>query len=112
MKFEGSCHCGKVRFAFNGVIEGAITCNCSICSRKGAMLVAVSEAEFEPLTPDDEMSAYTFNSHAIVHHFCRTCGIQPYARHAEQRSVYVNLRCVEDINLGAISTTTFDGRSV
>jgi hypothetical protein len=69
MLHHGSCHCGKVKFEFEGTIDGAVACNCSICSRKGALLWAAPEADFKLLTALAEMSAYTFNTHAIVHRF-------------------------------------------
>jgi hypothetical protein len=29
MMIEGSCHCGAVRFSFEGVPDGATACNCT-----------------------------------------------------------------------------------
>jgi hypothetical protein len=108
---RGSCHCGKVKFEFDGTIDGAVACNCSICSRKGGLLFAVAEADFRLLTPDGELSAYAFNTRAIVHRFCKTCGMQPFAGHAEQKSVYVNLRCVEGLDLASVPAMAFYGKS-
>jgi hypothetical protein len=112
MPHHGSCHCGNVTFEFESVIDGAASCNCSICSRKGALLFAVAEGEFKLLTPPDQTSTYTFNNHSIVHRFCKTCGMQPYAEHAERKSIYVNLRCVDDIDLSSVPVVDFDGKSV
>lgn len=36
MLYKGSCRCGKVAFEVEGELSGAISCDCSICSRKGA----------------------------------------------------------------------------
>jgi hypothetical protein len=109
---RGSCHCGRVQFAFDAAIDAAITCNCSICARKGAILFAAPPDSFRLLTPVDEMSTYTFNTHAIAHRFCKTCGMQPYSEHAEGRSVYVNLRCVDGVDLASVPVMAFDGRSL
>ena len=39
IRHTGSCHCGAVRFAFDGeVITKGLRCTCSICSRKGALM--------------------------------------------------------------------------
>ena len=35
---KGSCHCGKVAFEVEGDIDSAMSCNCSICQRKGSLL--------------------------------------------------------------------------
>ena len=34
---KGSCHCGAFHWAFDGVPEGATTCNCTICRRYGTL---------------------------------------------------------------------------
>lgn len=38
MIYKGSCHCGKIAFEVDGELTGAMACNCSICSRKGALM--------------------------------------------------------------------------
>ena len=38
MKYRGSCHCGKVAIEVEGEITGAVSCNCSICSKRGSLL--------------------------------------------------------------------------
>ena len=35
MTYQGSCHCGNVRFTVEGEIGKLAECNCSHCSRKG-----------------------------------------------------------------------------
>jgi len=36
---SGSCHCGAVKFGFEGdEITVGLRCTCSICSRKGALM--------------------------------------------------------------------------
>lgn len=38
MKYQGSCHCGRISFEVEGEINGAMACNCSICQRKGSLM--------------------------------------------------------------------------
>lgn len=38
MKYQGSCHCGAVRFEAEGEIGTATACNCSMCQRKGILM--------------------------------------------------------------------------
>ena len=45
MKYRGTCHCGKIAFEVEGLIEKAMACNCSICSRKGSLLWFVPRAQ-------------------------------------------------------------------
>jgi hypothetical protein len=115
MRYKGSCHCGKVAFEVDGELEGAVACNCSICARKGALLWAVPRGQLRLLTPEEGMSRYTFNNHVIEHRFCRTCGMHPYAEDVTSKTdhtAYVNIRCLQDIDLAAIPVEEFDGRSM
>ena len=115
MLYKGSCHCGRIAFEVEGELTGAVACNCSICARKGALLWAVPRASLHLLTPEDEVGRYTFNNHVIEHRFCRTCGMHPYAEDAgskDDRSAYVNIRCLEDVDPAAIPVQEFDGRSM
>lgn len=115
MLFKGSCHCGNIAFEVEGTIEAAVSCNCSICSRKGALLWAVPRKDLRLLTSEEGIGRYTFNNHAIEHRFCRNCGMNPYAEDAPsegERSAYVNLRCLEDFDVTAIPVIEFDGRSM
>ena len=45
MNYRGSCHCGNVKFEAEGTIDGALSCNCSMCSRKGSLLWFGTRAE-------------------------------------------------------------------
>lgn len=114
MKYQGSCHCGRVAFEVDGSIDSALACNCSICSRKGSLLWFVPRANFTLTTPEDAASTYLFNKHLIKHRFCPVCGIHPYAEGTDPQGnamAAINLRCVQDIDLEAIPLQRFDGRS-
>lgn len=112
----GSCHCGNVRFEVDGEIDGALSCNCSICQRKGSLLWFVPRAALKLLTPDDNAASYTFNKHAIRHRFCPTCGMHPYGEGVDPSSgaemAAINIRCLEDADLKSIPVHEFDGRAL
>ncbi len=54
MKYKGSCHCGKVRFEVEGDLNGAMSCNCSMCSRKGSLLWLVPRDQLHMLTSEEQ----------------------------------------------------------
>jgi hypothetical protein len=116
MKYKGSCHCGKVAYEVEGEIKGAMSCNCSICQRKGSLLWFVPKTAFKLLTPESNASTYTFNRHIIKHRFCPVCGTAPYSEAINPKSgeptAAINLRCVEGIDLKSIPVKEFDGRSL
>ena len=114
MTHQGSCHCGHVKFEAEGDITSAMSCNCSICQRKGSLLWFVPRDTLHLLTPEASASTYTFNKHAVKHRFCPTCGIHPYGEATDpkgNRMAAVNIRCLEGIDLDAVPVVKFDGRS-
>lgn len=116
MKYRGSCHCGKVAFEVEGEITTVIACNCSICSRKGALMWFVPRGQLRLLTSEEDLATYTFNKHAIKHRFCPACGIHPYGEGVSPRGggvmAAVNVRCLEDVNLDSFPVKHFDGRAL
>lgn len=112
---KGSCHCGKVTFEVTGEPGAALACNCSMCSRKGALLWAVSREQLRVLSGDDALGTYTFHKHAIRHRFCSTCGIHPYSEGVDPDGnplTVINIRCLEGIDPEGLPVHQFDGRSV
>ena len=115
MLYKGSCHCGRIAFQIEGTLEGATSCNCSICQRKGALMWFIPRDQLQLLTPDESANTYTFNRHAIKHRFCPKCGMHPYGEGADPKGnvmAAINIRCLEDIELETIPVTHFDGRSL
>ena len=114
MDYKASCHCGRVAFEVSGDIGTVMSCNCSICQRKGALMWFVPREQLRLLTPDDNASTYLFNKHVIRHRFCPTCGMHPYGEGKDAKGnamAAINIRCIEGIDLGTIPVTHFDGRS-
>lgn len=114
MLYRGSCHCGAVAFEVEGVIDGALACNCSICRRKGALMWFVARDKLRLRTPEEAASTYTFNKHVIKHRFCPSCGIHPYGDGIDpqgNRMAAINLRCVDNLDLDSIPVQHYDGAS-
>ncbi len=115
-KYTGSCHCGRVRFEASADLTGELmTCNCSICSRTGAIMTFIPAGQFTLLSGDDALTDYQFNKKHIHHLFCSTCGVRPFARGATPdggQVVALNARCLEGVELGALKTKEYDGRSL
>ncbi len=115
MKYNGSCHCGKIAFEVEGEIQSALACNCSICSKMGSLLWFVPRDHFKLSMPASDMSTYLFNKHVIQHHFCPTCGIHPFAEGKDPKGnamAAVNLRCLDGVDLDKIPVNpTTGGRS-
>ena len=111
---KGSCHCGRVAFEVDGTIDGAMSCNCSMCQRKGSLLWFVPRDKMRLTTPESNASTYTFNKHVIQHRFCPNCGIHPYGEGKDSKgnaTAAINIRCIEGIDLESVPVKHFDGRS-
>jgi hypothetical protein len=113
MLYNGSCHCGNIAFQLEGVLSGAMACNCSICQRKGSLMWFVPLEHLKLLTPDENASTYTFNKHVIKHRFCKHCGILPFGEGTDAKGVAtaaINLRCLEDFEFEKVPVHHYDGR--
>lgn len=110
--YAGSCHCGAVKFEVETDLQGAITCNCSHCHRKGFVLVAVDKEKFKLLSGADAQTEYLFNTKNIRHQFCRTCGVQAFAAGASFPKMMVNIRCLDGVDLDSLTITPYAGKDV
>lgn len=113
MSHKGSCHCGQIQFEVEGSFDEAVECNCSHCSRKGYLLWFVPRTQFTLHSPESALAAYTFNKHAIKHHFCPNCGCAPFGFGTSDGTemAAVNVRCLEDVELSSVKRKFVDGRS-
>jgi hypothetical protein len=109
---EGSCHCGQVRWSFDGIPESATACNCTVCRRYGTLWAYDFEGERIKLSGPTR--AYLWGKRHIGFHFCEQCGGLAYWRAASpredgRRRVGVNLRMAEPNVVGQIPVHHLDG---
>ena len=113
MTHEGSCHCGRIAFTLEGEVREAIDCNCSMCRRRGGLLAFFPREALTLTTPEADLGTYRFNRHVLAHHFCPTCGIAPFSEGADPKTgakmVAVNVRCLPDVDLAALTVKPVDG---
>lgn len=110
----GGCHCGAVRYQVDMALDTAISCNCSMCQKKGTLLSFVPAGAFKLNSGDGSLSDYQFNAGNIHHLFCKTCGVTSFARGRDRKGnemVAVNVRCLDDVDLDQLTVKKIDGRS-
>lgn len=115
-QYQGSCHCGAVRFSYEGEeLHKGVRCNCSICVRKGALM------NTEPISPDKiiieaeegVLGIYEFLTKTAKHHFCKRCGIYTFHQTRSQPGYYrVNIGCIEGVDPFALEADYFDGKNM
>src|SRR5262245_5204691 len=96
--YEGSCHCGNVKFEVTTALERVVSCNCSICSRAGYLLNFVPAERFKLLSGEDSLKDYQFNRHEIHHLFCTNCGIHAFGRGVAPGGKYVYFANLPDVS--------------
>ena len=109
---EGACHCGLVRWAFEGLPDSATACNCTLCRRYGVLWAY--DYEDEAIRVAGPTSFYIHGDRMIEFHFCTRCGCVAYWRSHKpgedaRRRIAVNLRLAEPDAVGAIVVDHFDG---
>jgi hypothetical protein len=112
MTFHGSCHCGAVRFEVEGPIEEGYSCNCSLCTKKNAIMGNVHESKLRIVQGEDRLGLYQWNERIAKHYFCTTCGIYPFHKKRAMPDHYgVNLHCLDDFDLTELPIRQADGKS-
>jgi hypothetical protein len=116
--YSGGCHCGAVRYDVEADLsQGTVKCNCSICSKSRAWLVAVGPADFRLLQGEEALSVYEFGPKQIQHLFCRTCGVKSFARGGGpdgSKFVAIMVSCLDqvpDAELAQVPIIHIDGRN-
>lgn len=108
----GSCHCQAVRFEVTGDLGEVTECNCSICTRKGYLHWIVPRDAFRLVDGEDALATYRFNTGIAQHQFCATCGVAGfYVPRSHPDAIDVNVRCLDDVDLAALTVRSFDGRN-
>ena len=111
-KHKGSCHCGRVTFGLRADLGAVVECNCSLCSRKGALWHGTDCSHFEVLTGEDDLVLNQFGTMTAKHYSCRHCGISTFSRPRLAPSAWVvNVRCLEGVDISSLKTDAFDGQN-
>jgi hypothetical protein len=101
--YRGSYHCGAVQFEIQTDFPELTTCDCSMCRRRGVLMVKVHESAFQLLSGSASLSSYQFHTHIAKHYFCSTCGIYPFHRKRVTPDHYgVNVCCLEGFDPSGI----------
>jgi hypothetical protein len=101
--YQGSCHCGAIRYEIETDFPELTTCDCSICKRKNALMVKVHESQFKLLSGENSLSEYQFHTHTAKHYFCKVCGIYPFHRkRVTPDFLGINVFCLESFDPAGI----------
>ena len=112
--YSGGCHCGQVRFDVTADLSKVYSCNCSICVKRGALWAFVPPESFALRAGAEALVDYQFNKKVIHHLFCGQCGVGSFSRGiapSGNEMIAVNVRCVDGVDLPALTLTPVDGKN-
>ncbi|PMR68585.1 aldehyde-activating protein [Halomonas heilongjiangensis] len=99
--YEGSCHCGAVRFEADlDLAQDSFRCNCSICRRSRFWPAVAREDGFRLTAGQEMLTEYLFNTKKNQHFFCKVCGIRPFGvgNDTQIGKMYgINIGCLEGV---------------
>jgi len=111
---EGSCHCGNVKWSYAEPLESVTACNCSLCSRYGALWGYGHLGS--GITVSGPTKAYERDRKLNGFHFCTDCGCIAYylSNHKDDQGrlrIAVNLRMIADpLQIVNLPIDHFEGR--
>ena len=122
--YQGSCHCGRIRFEVDADIDHVRACDCSVCIRRGALNYRVARDRLRLLVPWAHLTLYQWGSKTAKDYFCPVCGILPFRRPSDPTSQElregvepfdgwaVNVRCLEGLELETIPVKKIHGSRI
>ena len=107
---RGGCHCGAVAFEVDAPARVTVSeCNCSMCRMTGFLHLIVPRTRFRLLRGAEALSEYRFNTGTAQHLFCAHCGVKSfYVPRSNPDGYSVNLRCLDQSTLAAVTIEPFD----
>ena len=113
-RHTGSCHCGAVRFEVQVDATAGARCNCTVCTKVGAVSAIVKPEAFRLLTDEGSLSFYEWGGKTAKRYFCKDCGVSCYSRgYLEQIGgdyVSVNFNALDDVDPATVNVVYWDGR--
>lgn len=111
--YHGSCHCGAVRFEVTGDIAEAYTCDCSLCTKKNALMANIHESRLTITAGEEALGLYQWNARIAKHYFCSHCGIYPFHRKRSMPDHFgINLKCLDDFDWAALPVRAAEGKGM
>ncbi|MED7788535.1 GFA family protein [Francisella sp. 19X1-34] len=114
-KYRSTCHCNAIELQLylpNG-LENLRRCNCSICSRKGAIVASVLLDNLEIIKGQEKFTKYTFGTHTAEHYFCSVCGIYTHHKRRSNPNEYgINIACIDGVDIDKFKNVEYlDGKN-
>jgi hypothetical protein len=111
--YQGSCHCGTVRFTVDAAIAELTTCDCSLCVKRNALMTRVPDTALKVVAGEDALTLYEWNTRRAKHYFCRHCGIYVFHRKRAMPDHFgVNVFCLQGFDVASVPVRATEGANM
>ena len=108
--YQGSCHCGQVVFSVKTDTVFSTRCDCSLCRRRGAIVLRCQQDDLEIISGEQLLEMYQFGSDEAQHYFCKKCGIHTFYRLRRFPDYFgINSGCLEGVDIEALMPVLTEG---
>jgi len=116
---KGSCLCKATQFEVARPPADVADCNCSSCSKRGALWAYYDEVEFKLTTAPERVSTYQWGDYMMKLHYCGICGCATYNEGPVWKDgeidfsvnrIGVNARLFDDFDLAAVPVRHVNGK--
>lgn len=108
--YKGSCHCGYVKFRIKTDLSYSVRCDCSICRKRGTIMVRCNENDLDIYDGEDHLSLYRFNTNIAKHYFCKHCGVYTFHKMRKLPNKFgINVGCLEDVDVLSLEPIYIEG---
>jgi len=107
-----SCHCGNISLQTEQLPATVTACNCSICSRLGALWAYFQPSDVSVSHKFKTPASYMWGDKDIAFHHCPLCGCSTHYTTTEKcdsQRLAINARMFSGELLEDISIRNFDG---
>jgi hypothetical protein len=99
MKYEGGCHCGNLRIAFETSLIELRACQCTFCRKHASLAVTDPAGHLTiPTAHGKSLGRYVFGLRTAEYLICKTCGVYVAAvtmGESEPRGIAI-VNCLDD----------------
>ncbi|KAJ7640844.1 hypothetical protein DFH06DRAFT_623740 [Mycena polygramma] len=110
---HADCYCGAISYTLRAAPLATKSCNCSLCSRDGAVWVYPLIADVEVHT-QKSLVEYMFGRNIIVHGFCGVCSVhvwEKFLNPAKAHTIGLNCRAFNGFDYKKLPTKVHNGKA-
>ena len=109
---SAECHCGNIRLEAGEMPESLTSCNCTYCSRLGALWSYYARNNVNIEIGEQPVAEYRWGERTITYHRCENCGCTTHYTTLDDDGsdlIAINCRMAPASAIDGIPVREFDG---